>query len=165
MGYHRKLYSVYKKDLKKFNLFYNKELEDEGDNDLIERFGKISHYEFELSDFLNFDKLTKIQSDMGDVYQISEINLLNIIEQYCEFEKKYYSDILEEKDEKYQHHRMKEYFKNKEFHFGHWKDNICLDKQKEKLTNNWRFEYDLLDIIRIYKTFDFDNKLLICVGS
>jgi hypothetical protein len=167
MGYHIKLYSLNKTDFENFNFLYEKNDDEDYDayDRLFEEFHKIAKYEFEIGDFLTYDTLPKMKCDLGDTHIISEIALLDIIEQYCRNERKYFSDMLAEKDEKYRIHRMEEYFKNKEFHFKYWKENICWDKTKAKLTNNWRYEYDLLDVLRIYKTFDFEKNILISIGS
>ncbi len=158
MGYHLKLYKIEKKayDVFDFSQSYD---------DVQEKFSKVSKYEFELSDFLEYSKINKIDSQLGDVYLITEEMFPDIIKQYCEHEKDYYSKILEEKDEALQNSMMYMYFKNKLYHFETWKHNINLKKDNERLTNGWRFEYDLIDLIRIYKTFDFENNVLVCVGS
>lgn len=47
-----------------------------------------------------------------------------------------------------------------------WNDSkpFILDKGDE-VTNSWKYEYVIFELVRIYKTFDFDNKLLLFCGS
>lgn len=166
MGRHRNLYSVSKKDFKNFNFTLDANLgSDERYDDLYERFGEVFKQEFEIGKFLNFDNIPKTEIDLGDMYIITEEMIKNFIKEYYVHIIKYYKDIFEEKDEKLQDYYMLEHFKRKIFDLENWDKSICLDKDKGRLTNNWRFETDVFDIIRMYKTFDFENNMLICLYS
>lgn len=48
----------------------------------------------------------------------------------------------------------------------YWKNNyaINLDRDKERITNSWMYEHEIFDLVRIYKTFDFDNNYLLFYG-
>lgn len=39
-----------------------------------------------------------------------------------------------------------------------------LDDGNKKITKSWKFEYGIFDLVRIYKTFDWENDLLIYYG-
>lgn len=41
---------------------------------------------------------------------------------------------------------------------------INFDKNKSYLTNSWRYEYSIFDLVRIYKIFDWNNKIMILYG-
>lgn len=158
MGYHLKLNSIDKIKFEEFDF-------SQGYDEVYDDFRKKFKYEFELGDFLDFSKLTKIKSRLGDVYKITEADILSFIEQYAKNELNYYTGILKEENKEYQKARMIQYFQTKIFNLQSWKYNLCLDKDVDRLTNNWNFEFDMIDLVRIYKTFDFDNNILIVVGS
>ncbi len=180
MGYHIKLYSVDKDNFEAFNFNMERFKKDEDDYDYWDLFHKefnnIFTYEFELGDFLDYKKLQKIESSYGNIYKIEECDLLDIIIQYNEYQFKYYSELTEsiekklhntlsKDDENYLIVRVYDYFKSKKWKYERWENNMCIDKNKSRLTNNWNFEADIIDILRIYKSIDFDKKVLICVGS
>jgi len=39
-----------------------------------------------------------------------------------------------------------------------------IDKNKDKLVSSWEFQYEIFDLIRIYKTFDTENYHLLWLG-
>ena len=39
-----------------------------------------------------------------------------------------------------------------------------IDKDKEKLVSSWEFQYELFDLVRIYKTFDTEKYHLLWLG-
>ena len=48
----------------------------------------------------------------------------------------------------------------------YWKNNyaINLDRNKERITNSWMYEHEIFELVRLYKTFDFDNNYLLFYG-
>jgi hypothetical protein len=179
MGYHIKLYSADKDKFESFDFDMNRLKKDEDDDcwDLFNKeFSEIFKYEFEIGNFLNYKNLLKIESDYGDIYKIEEDELLDIIIQYKENQFKYYSEFVDSLEKKLHDDLTKSeenalivdlynHFNTKKWEFTNWDNNVCIDKNTARLTNNWNFEADVIDIIRIYKTTDFTKKVLICVGS
>ena len=41
---------------------------------------------------------------------------------------------------------------------------INFNQKDEKLTNSWRYEYSIWELVRIYKSFDFEKNVLLFVG-
>jgi hypothetical protein len=39
-----------------------------------------------------------------------------------------------------------------------------LDRGRENIVNSWEFQYEIFDLVRIYKTFDTENYFLIWAG-
>lgn len=50
----------------------------------------------------------------------------------------------------------------KKLNESHYPYNI--DKTKEKIVNSWLFEYEIFELVRIYKTFDWKNNYLLFYG-
>lgn len=40
-----------------------------------------------------------------------------------------------------------------------------MDKGKDQIVNSWSYEYGIFELVRIYKTFDFKNNILIWTGG
>lgn len=41
---------------------------------------------------------------------------------------------------------------------------INFNQKDEKLTNSWRYEYNIWELVRLYKSFDFEKNVLLFVG-
>jgi hypothetical protein len=41
---------------------------------------------------------------------------------------------------------------------------LDMDPENEKITTSWKYEYELFELVRIYKTFDWKNKIMIYYG-
>lgn len=41
---------------------------------------------------------------------------------------------------------------------------INTNKEKESLVSSWLYEHTIFDLVRIYKTFDWENKCLLFMG-
>ena len=41
---------------------------------------------------------------------------------------------------------------------------INFNQEDEKLTNSWRYEYSIWELVRLYKSFDFERNVLLFVG-
>lgn len=93
-----------------------------------------------------------------EFYVASKQFFLEIIESYRQNVINYYTNLKDETD------KNKEYYiKNK---ITEWTSLIPynLDMNEEQIVNSWKFEYAVFELIRIYKTFDWDNDLLIYCG-
>lgn len=62
------------------------------------------------------------------------------------------------KDNKLQYMARDQYF--------YWSNEyvVNLDEDSDSLTNSWMYEHEIFDLVRIYKTFDFDNHYLLFYG-
>jgi hypothetical protein len=82
-----------------------------------------------------------------------------------------YEDLLKEKssnefDERNQFDRMKEHIQS---HLRWWKPHCGLGTaytldECPNLVNSWLYEHTIFDLVRIYKTFDWENKCLMFLG-
>lgn len=79
-----------------------------------------------------------------------------------------YSDLLNEKsalnkyDDRSQLERLQAHARGYLFWWG---VNPCdLDESKERLASSWLYEHTIFDLVRIYKTFDWDSKCLVFLG-
>ena len=81
------------------------------------------------------------------------------------FEKYNFSKEIDEKELHYQ--RLLSHCKD---HLRWWKPEfgdytaINLDKEKDVLAESWLYEHQIFDLVRIYKTFDWENKSLLFFG-
>ena len=41
---------------------------------------------------------------------------------------------------------------------------INFNQNDEKLTNSWRYEYSIWELVKLYKDFDFENNTMLFVG-
>ena len=82
-----------------------------------------------------------------------------------------YEDLLKEQssnefDERSQFDRMREHIKS---HLLWWKPTYGLGTaytldESPDLVNSWLYEHTIFDLVRIYKTFDWENKCLMFMG-
>ena len=182
MGYHIKLYSANKEEYQNFDFDMERFKKSEDDYEYWDKFNaefdKVFKYEFEIGDFIKFDILEKIESSYGEM--LCRINteeeFLDIIKQYNTFEFEYSSSLLESIEKKMMNTlelaedrilmvRLRDYFQSKAWQYNKWTNNLRIKKDDERLTNGWRFETDMIELLRIYKSVDFDKTALICVGS
>lgn len=139
-------------------------------------------YEFG-KDYENSDKLYKhgnslftseeLNEQYGDYNAIilEKSGLVCAIEWQRDRIIKIYEDLLREKsinvfDERSQFDRMKEHITS---HLRWWKPfygvAYNLDENRENLVESWLYEHSIFDLVRIYKSFDWENKYLIFAGK
>lgn len=177
MGYHLNLYSTTKQKFEKYDFFY-KDLDTNDDiifnNDIPKRFSSVFKYEFEIGSFIKFEN--KIVSNaFGDFYYISKEEFLKIIIQYNDYLHNYYTEtynLIESKlkgelsktEEDGLMIKLYESYRHKQHLYSRWNNNIKIDENEKRLTNNWEFETDIIELVRIYKSIDFNKKVLIVKG-
>jgi len=122
----------------------------------------------EKENFFAFD----IKKYGYDFHIISEKELENIIEQYYQHVRKYYNKLYDEvskmaKDEPFNQGVIGSHMLSMR---NNWCDDICnwrpynLNRDKENIVSSDRYEYDVFELVRILKTFDFKNNYLILSG-
>lgn len=152
MAYRLKLYSVKKSDFVAQSNSFDGIKYDQLD------------FELELGDFLNFSVIEKKEYSIGHVYNIAEHNLLDIIQQYHAETKKYFVELQNELNNQ-NYRRIKTYFQFKVICMDDIDDLLNLDKTNKKLSKNVKYEYDIFELVRLYKTVNFDDFNLICIGN
>ena len=86
-------------------------------------------------------------------------SLLNVDERIC------FSDELTK--EQYQFETLKQEVQDK---IDSWSGKyfgispIDLDESRERITGDWSYEYTIFELVRVYKTFDWENDDLVLVG-
>ena len=86
-------------------------------------------------------------------------SLLNVDERIC------FSDELTK--EQYQFETLKQETQDK---LDSWSGKyfgispIDLDESRERITGDWSYEYAIFELVRVYKTFDWENDDLVLVG-
>lgn len=180
MGYHINLYSVNKKDYQDFNFDMSRFQDDENIDSwdaFNTEFKKVFKREVEIGNFLNFENYEKIISSYGNIHVIdTDDGFLDIIKQYNKYEYDYATKMVDSIFEKMMGVidinedrilmvKLRDYFQSKTFQYDNFDNNLCIDRNEERLTNGWRFESDMIELVRIYKSIDFNKKILISVGS
>ena len=80
-------------------------------------------------------------------------------------ERNYYPKDIDDKELHYK--RLLQHCKD---HLNWWKPEfgdytaIDTDKSKDNLADSWLYEHTIFDLVRIYKTFDWENKCLLFCG-
>ncbi len=90
------------------------------------------------------------------------------IEWYRQKVEGFYLDLLKEKsddtyDDRSQFDRMKNHIRD----YAYWwkgKGPGNLDKETDCIVNSWLYEHEYFELVRIYKTFDWDNDSMIFLG-
>lgn len=78
-----------------------------------------------------------------------------------------YEDLLREKserkwDSRSQFERLKDHA---ETYLSWWKDNPAdLNKDHERLVSSWLYENEYFELVRIYKTFDWEKNVMVFMG-
>ena len=79
-----------------------------------------------------------------------------------------YEDLLKEKselneyDDRPQLERLKEHARD---HLRWWKYGGCdTEETRERLAASWLYEHTIFDLVRIYKTFDWEHKRMLFFG-
>lgn len=90
-------------------------------------------------------------------YVVGKEGLLEIIKVYKEMTFNYYSKLKGDKDKQEEHikDRLRKWQTN---------DVICLDENKECITTSWQREFAIFELVRLLKTIDFENNVLLFYG-
>lgn len=113
------------------------------------------------------DELNEKYEDYGAIV-LDEEGLLCAIEWYRSHVEKMYEDLLSETsanewDTRPQFDRLKEHVQD----YIYWWKNTGpgnLNKKTDCIVNSWLYEHGYFELVRIYKTFDWDNNSLIFLG-
>lgn len=69
---------------------------------------------------------------------------------------------VNEYDDRTQLERLQEHIRG---HLRWWKLGACnLSEHSERVASSWLYEHTIFDLVRIYKTFDWENKRLMFCG-
>jgi hypothetical protein len=117
-----------------------------------------------------FEPKYDLSEDETEFIVIHLETLKEIIEQYADKHVAYLESLINP-DEDYfaDHHNPEDYVKAQ---IRHWKQHNSkfyntiynIDKDNSKLVNSWEFQYEIFDLVRIYKTFDSENYELVYRG-
>lgn len=113
------------------------------------------------------DELNELYSDYGAIV-IDEDGLLCAIEWNRQKVLGIYQDLLRETssdvfDKRSQMDRLLSHARD----YLHWWDRKgpgCLSKDSDSIVDSWLYEHVYFDLVRIYKTFDWDNKSMLFLG-
>lgn len=182
MGYRHYLYKVKKEDLNKIRnmsnsdlYIYTKSCEDDSYWSPLDLFKGSRIYELgEIDDvlykILQEDRINEIfiQEEVKEKMEEYDNGILNadgffkIMELYRNKVIYYFNDLLVDgykeswRKDKTSYEKLKSHIKEKInliANAGEYDFNL----QHEQITNSWTFEYALFELIRLYKTIDWDN--------
>lgn len=113
------------------------------------------------------EELNEKYEDYGAIV-LDEEGMLCAIEWYRQHVFELYEDLLREKsnnewDSRPQFERLVEHARD----YRMWWRNAGpgnLNKECEKIVSSWLYEHAYFELVRIYKTFDWDNKCMIFMG-
>jgi hypothetical protein len=112
------------------------------------------------------EELNERYEDYGAIVLDKE-GVLCAIEWQAEHIKSIYEDLMREKstdrfDDRSQFDRLLDHVSG---HLRWWKFGACnLDANKDNVADSWLYEHTIFDLVRIYKTFDWDNCCMIFAG-
>lgn len=129
------------------------------------------HIEDDIVDVFKTKFFNNIPEDPEEeFYIVSEQFLTHLINEYRKKTILYLKSLVESKDKDVNDINdrnkttYKEYVENK---ISNWKreDSIInLDKSKNDIVNSWSYEHSIFELVRIYKSIDFEKDLLIYYG-
>lgn len=109
-------------------------------------------------------------NDDCEFYIIGKEGLKAIIDSYHKKIADYYKKILnpDEKDVRYNWHKTPE----QHIHdmLKEWQDNDSnitpynLREDSDEIVSSWNFEYQIFELVRLYKTIDYENNLVCLTG-
>lgn len=122
----------------------------------------------ELGDFLNLKDTPVLYEDGDCEYRLlSKENLYTIIEEYHNHLGDFYKNLFDKSKDPTPNNldNITYYFRIKTHIYANWKSYMDMDINNERLTQSDRFEHDVFDLIRIYKTTDFNKTKLILISG
>lgn len=186
MGYRNYLYTIPKKNVKKVRKINLKDLkkkygDEEGyvssskvlkDMKCIFEYGKL-YWDDTIEKIHNtgerlfLDKEVQEEFCDEDIYLVGKEALKITIEIYENKIKKMYEELFnndnlnsEEIKAKYEEH-LKEY---QSWWCTKWRNTLNLDENDECICNGWLYEHQIFELVRLYKTIDFDKYDLVFLG-
>lgn len=112
------------------------------------------------------EELNERYYDYGPIV-IDKEGLLCAIEWQSKKVTSFYEDLMREKsankyDDRNQFDRLLEHASD---YLRWWKFGACdLKENSDRVANSWLYEHTIFDLVRIYKTFDWDNYCMIFAG-
>jgi hypothetical protein len=127
----------------------------------------IKKLEGNLKHYFNQSEVKKHFESDYEFMQIKKEGLKAIIEEYSEYIANYYEGLL--KKDEFEDETIEQKcvvaIKSK---LRAWKKNYCipynLDENKDSLVSSWEYEHSIFDLVRIYKTFDWEKETMIWYG-
>lgn len=106
------------------------------------------------------DELKEIYQDYGPVLCTKE-DFLTAINNYKNNIIKYYKELLKEDERAWKHHITRQ--------LSEWENDFGLcavdtDLSSKRVTSSWLYEYAIFELVRLYKTFDFENDVFVLMG-
>lgn len=135
----------------------------------IYEFGKYVDWAFKMQEkndsIFDSEELKEQYVDYEPVL-CSQEDFLFAINEYKQNIINYYKSLLEEEEGVPIEYKCKRHIKNQ---LGEWQNNfgICpIDTNLERQTINrsWLYEYSIFELVRVYKTFDWENNSLVLLG-
>ncbi len=116
--------------------------------------------------FLNEDVNKKVTEE-NHLFLLPKENLLLLIRAYQKRVAKYLSGIIEDTKRKEEEpyamgQTALQYLEQKAREWS--RENSIIDvneENKERIVSSWDYEYNIFDLVHLYKSFDFDNETLV----
>ncbi len=135
----------------------------------IYEFGKYVDWAFKMQEknecIFESEELKERYCDYQPVI-CSKDDFLVAINEYKQNIINYYKSLLEEEEGVPIEYKCKRHIKNQ---LGEWQNNfgICpidTDLTRQCINRSWLYEYAIFELVRLYKTFDFENDTLVLLG-
>lgn len=139
----------------------------------LHEFGKyvnIKKLEGNLKHYFNKIEVRKHFESDYEFMEIKKEGLKSIIEEYAEYVANYYEKLLiADEIEVFEGQTVEKKCVNAiKSKLKTWKNDYCipynLDEEDKNLVSSWEYEHSIFDLVRIYKTFDWDNNIMIWYG-
>lgn len=116
-------------------------------------------------------KETREALDEYDMYVIGKEGFLKLIKLYQKFVIDYYHSLLVDDDENdFRVFNPRTAAQKQEHHvqimINEWErgNAVNMSEDREEITTSWKYEYAIFELIRKFKTFDFENKAILFYG-
>lgn len=128
----------------------------------IYEFGKYVDWAFKMQEknerlFASEELIKQYEDEMPVI--CTQEDFLSVIHIYKQKIVDYYKGLLEKDDETKARHIKGQLYE--------WVSGYCpinTDLTKECITHSWLYEYSIFELVRLYKTFDFENIALVLLG-
>ena len=102
-----------------------------------------------------------------DFHIVGKEFLKHIIEHYTKKIQDFYRDLIKdiEDENNIDPQKALKLYQHVKWNSIEWLGLLPYDLEKgEGVTSSWKYEYSIFELVRIYKTFDWENKILIYYG-
>lgn len=158
---------------KKHKEKYNKDKTSVMSYDLVKEIhgmGKYCNFDFCKKDFFLNEKTNKYITSDGEFFIIGPEGLESVINEYKKDIHEYYQKLRkqDEKDIMLRRVQSVESFLDEKIDLWSGKYNellpIDMNKEKEEISQSWNKEYIIFELVRLYKTIDFNKHILVYYG-